>query len=230
MVAVAVQFLYSISDPQQLDPLTLLELLQAKAITQKGKADLAIVMAAVRSGEQDDHVVSAQLRRTPNWSSLHATETVCVAIWMFVRYFDNPVIGLIRCVAVGGDTDTIAAMCGALFGCLFGTNGMPQEWYESLEEDTPGNKSRGRQCLVKLGKQLAQMDPITAAPALQPVVADKRPAACGLLRLCKDDENLVKYFKMKRMRIPDQSIKEKMKQQGHDPTLLDTPDAPSPYA
>jgi len=66
------------------------------------------------------------------------------------------------------------------------------------------------------------------APAEQAVVAVEEPAACGLL--CKDDENLVKYFKMKRMRIPEQSVKEKMEREGHDPNLLDTPDALSPYA
>lgn len=47
--------------------------------------------------------------------------------------------------------------------------------------------------------------------------------------LCKDEPKLANFFKMKRIRIPIQSIKEKMGFEGLDPNLLDTPDAPSPF-
>ena len=48
--------------------------------------------------------------------------------------------------------------------------------------------------------------------------------------LCKDAPELQTYFKMKKMRIPEGSIKQKMDMEGFDPNLLDTPDAPWPYA
>ena len=46
---------------------------------------------------------------------------------------------------------------------------------------------------------------------------------------CKDDPNLAKFFKMLKMRVPKPSIQQKMEIEGHDPELLNTPDAETPY-
>lgn len=51
--------------------------------------------------------------------------------------------GIIDTVMQGGDTDTNAAICGALLGAVNGLSGIPERWIETLrdcrpEKDTPG--------------------------------------------------------------------------------------------
>lgn len=40
--------------------------------------------------------------------------------------------GLQRAVAIGGDTDTVAAIAGSLLGAIYGASAVPAEWYEAL--------------------------------------------------------------------------------------------------
>lgn len=42
------------------------------------------------------------------------------------------------------------------------------------------------------------------------------------------DQRFIKYFKMLNMGVPETAVKLKMKSEGLDPNLLDTPDAPAP--
>ena len=51
--------------------------------------------------------------------------------------------GIVNTVMQGGDTDTNAAICGALLGAVNGLSAMPKRWIETLrncrpEKDTPG--------------------------------------------------------------------------------------------
>lgn len=39
---------------------------------------------------------------------------------------------VLKAVNLGGDTDTIAAICGGLAGTYYGTDGLPSDWVESL--------------------------------------------------------------------------------------------------
>lgn len=41
----------------------------------------------------------------------------------------------VRC---GGDTDTVAAMAGAIAGARFGAAGIPMRWYTALEDGKHG--------------------------------------------------------------------------------------------
>ena len=52
-----------------------------------------------------------------------------------------------------GDTDTNAAMCGAMIGALHGTAPLPRQWYGKME-----NGERGRDWMIQHGEQLAQVD------------------------------------------------------------------------
>src|SRR3989344_502526 len=54
------------------------------------------------------------------------------ALFMFQKYWDNPIEGLIETVNFGGDCDTTGAMVGALIGAK---NGMifPTEWLDVLQ-------------------------------------------------------------------------------------------------
>lgn len=39
---------------------------------------------------------------------------------------------VLKAVNLGGDTDTVAAVAGGLAGALYGYEGIPQEWRETL--------------------------------------------------------------------------------------------------
>jgi poly(ADP-ribose) glycohydrolase ARH3 len=52
-------------------------------------------------------------------------------------------------VSIGGDTDTIGAMAGALSGALHGVDAIPEEWLETLE-----NGRRGREYVRRLADRI----------------------------------------------------------------------------
>ncbi|KAA0149746.1 hypothetical protein FNF29_05757 [Cafeteria roenbergensis] len=68
--------------------------------------------------------------------------------------------------------------------------------------------------------------PAPPAEAEQPA-AEPAPAAVMTVR---EDPAYSTYFAMLRMRVPMGAVKVKMSSEGHNPDLLDTPDAPSPNA
>ncbi len=59
-----------------------------------------------------------------------------------------------RGVGFGGDTDTIGAMAGALYG----NSWIPARWYENIE-----NGKHGRDEIVALAQRLASLDIRSAA-------------------------------------------------------------------
>lgn len=54
--------------------------------------------------------------------------TVPVAIYAFLRYPDDFRTAVQSCIRCGGDTDTVAAIAGALVGARVGKGGIPPEW------------------------------------------------------------------------------------------------------
>ena len=61
-------------------------------------------------------------------------ETVPVAIVAFFRHADDYATGIERTVRCGGDTDTVAAIAGALIGSRVGIDGIPQIWRERYRD------------------------------------------------------------------------------------------------
>lgn len=72
------------------------------------------------------------------------------ALWAALRYIDDPEEAIIQAVNLGGDTDTIGAMTGALVGALHGDQWFPSRWFEQLE-----NRQNGRDELIYVAEQLA---------------------------------------------------------------------------
>lgn len=67
-----------------------------------------------------------------------AEDAVPLALFCFLRWapdFDAVVRSTVLC---GGDTDTIAAMSGALCGALVGESGLPTTWLDRLENGPKG--------------------------------------------------------------------------------------------
>ncbi len=77
-----------------------------------------------------------------------AFNSVPTAIYSFLR-FNSFKDAVIYAVSLGGDTDTIGAMTGAINGAYYGEGGVPVEWAEKLEEG-----KKGRSYIRWLGEEL----------------------------------------------------------------------------
>ena len=58
----------------------------------------------------------------------YVMETVPVALYAWLRYPDDYRAAIGAAVRCGGDTDTVAAITGALVGARVGAEGIPPEW------------------------------------------------------------------------------------------------------
>jgi poly(ADP-ribose) glycohydrolase ARH3 len=74
------------------------------------------------------------------------------ALWAALCYCDDPEEAIIQAVNLGGDTDTVAAMTGALVGALHGDQWFPPRWFEHIE-----NQQNGRDELISAAEQLARI-------------------------------------------------------------------------
>jgi ADP-ribosylglycohydrolase len=76
----------------------------------------------------------------------------CV-MWCVCRGgLDDPRLAVLLAIDLGGDTDTTAAMAGAVVGALHG-DGWLADWAEGLE-----NGAHGRDYIVQLASDLARLD------------------------------------------------------------------------
>ncbi|QOL35396.1 ADP-ribosylglycohydrolase family protein [Bifidobacterium lemurum] len=92
------------------------------------KADvLARTRAAVDGCETGDEASFQQSLREVCGTSVEANESVAAAFAMAWRYADEPLRALLTAANIGGDTDTIAAMAGAMLGAGIGGAAFPQD-------------------------------------------------------------------------------------------------------
>jgi poly(ADP-ribose) glycohydrolase ARH3 len=78
-----------------------------------------------------------------------AFHSVPTALYCFLANADDPEQSLIHAVSLGGDTDTIAAMTGALSGAYHGSGLWPARWLDQLE-----GGPRGRDYIMGLAEDL----------------------------------------------------------------------------
>jgi poly(ADP-ribose) glycohydrolase ARH3 len=83
-------------------------------------------------------------------ASSDAAESVCAAIYSALAHptFESAVRFAVR---LGGDTDTVAAMTGAISGASHGAGAIPRRWLDALEEG-----ARGRGHVERLAARLAR--------------------------------------------------------------------------
>jgi poly(ADP-ribose) glycohydrolase ARH3 len=67
-----------------------------------------------------------------------ALEAVPAAIYSVMRNPSSLADAVLFAVSMGGDTDTIGAMAGAVSGALHGAQGIPAEWLSHLENENEG--------------------------------------------------------------------------------------------
>lgn len=84
-------------------------------------------------------------------NGIAAQESVVTAIACFSLWPDDFQELVAHAVLLGGDTDTIAAMAGALAGARLGLAGLPNGWVLALEDDY-----QGRRYIEQLGRSLAE--------------------------------------------------------------------------
>lgn len=77
-----------------------------------------------------------------------AFESVPTAIYCFLR-FESFEASVSYAVSLGGDSDTIGAMTGALSGAYYGEGAIPAEWLERLEDGM-----KGRRYITRLAEEL----------------------------------------------------------------------------
>ncbi|MCC6042017.1 MAG: ADP-ribosylglycohydrolase family protein [Candidatus Verstraetearchaeota archaeon] len=97
----------------------------SKSDVYQGKLKKAIQLL----DEEDRRVVIRELG-----NGVEAPNSVPTAIYCFARNHDSYVKTVLYAVSLGGDTDTIAAMAGAIAGAHLGEEGLPREWIQSLEK------------------------------------------------------------------------------------------------
>ena len=74
------------------------------------------------------------------------------ALWAFARHQDSPEEAIVTAVNMGGDTDTIGSMCGAVAGAYHGAYRIPGRWVDELE-----NEEKGRDYLLSLADRLFEI-------------------------------------------------------------------------
>lgn len=91
----------------------------------------ALESALIRGDAVTDFATSLGLTRGVTGYAYH---TVPVALYAWLRHrgdFHATLVAAIRC---GGDTDTVAAIAGALAGCEVGEQGIPAHWRDGLQD------------------------------------------------------------------------------------------------
>ena len=90
-------------------------------------------LAAVTQHGLDSHALGGPEQAVA--SSAAASVPVAVVLAGRAQGFEDAVIRAVRC---GGDTDTVAAMAGAIAGARFGASSIPARWYSALEDGESG--------------------------------------------------------------------------------------------
>lgn len=69
-------------------------------------------------------------------NGIEAFNSVPAAIYSFLRYPSSFEEAVVYAISLGGDTDTIGAMCGAISGAYLGVKGIPERWRSKVENRT----------------------------------------------------------------------------------------------
>jgi poly(ADP-ribose) glycohydrolase ARH3 len=81
--------------------------------------------------------------------NIEAHLSVPAALYAFLAHWDSFPEAVQFAVRLGGDTDTIGAMCGAIAGAFHGASAIPPNWLDALE-----NGAKGRDYARQLADEL----------------------------------------------------------------------------
>ena len=154
--AKAVATLARVTSVRDFDSASVLEQLHDFAHTDAMKKKLGDVIIACRKNWSAKVVLNRLC--TPNRFGRHfqirAVDAVACGLWTFAKFGHDPERCICETVELGGDTDTVGAMAGALVGALHGTPWLPLRWYMNIENEN----DVGRDRIVSVASRLAQLD------------------------------------------------------------------------
>jgi len=107
------------------------------------------VIVSVVSGEPAS--VYAERIGCGNGITGYIYHTVPIALHVWLRHHSDYREAVLKTVRLGGDTDTVAAIVGALVGARVGVEGIPSEWLRDLWE-----WPRTKEWMKRLGTRLAE--------------------------------------------------------------------------
>ncbi|ELR19104.1 ADPribosylglycohydrolase superfamily protein [Acanthamoeba castellanii str. Neff] len=138
------------------DPREYLETMRKAAATlpmKKRIKALVLKLDNVLAGKEVHDMVDVFDEIVEDDFQIKAVDAMAVVLWAVARYWRDPADCIIRTVGFGGDTDTTAAMVGAIMGAMHGTSWMPKHWYDNLE-----NGDYGRDYCIRIARGLAALD------------------------------------------------------------------------
>lgn len=71
-------------------------------------------------------------------NGVRSSESVPLALYAALFHLDAPLEAVLAAVACGGDSDTLAAMAGAVVGARHGDSCFPSAWHQALEQGREG--------------------------------------------------------------------------------------------
>jgi len=165
----AVQYMLGLQDASAFDAASMLTDLADRCITTPMSDAIQAVFAGLQhaaldassgDAEYDHQVLSRILALNPRPGNgmgfqIAAVHMMPCVLWVVCRHgITRPAHALCAAIALGGDTDTTAAMVGAIVGALHGESWVHEAgWYEPLE-----NGAKGRDFALELADALARMD------------------------------------------------------------------------
>lgn len=144
MIAAAVGYASRLEDPSRLNGSALLLDLSPYCRTMELRSRIMLAARMLDEEPPRQEIIDNL------GNGVRTLESVPIALYAALKYADDPEQALIRAVGYGGDTDTIAAMTGAVVGALHGAASFPERWHEGLERG-----EQGYDALVEVAEQLA---------------------------------------------------------------------------
>jgi ADP-ribosyl-[dinitrogen reductase] hydrolase len=100
-----------------------------------GKGNLLpVLLRGIEHAEVRDTAAGVlRLKRVDPEPSAYALDTLRAALWCLLNTssFEE---ALVTAVNLGGDTDTVGAVCGAMAGACYGVDSIPARWREPLQD------------------------------------------------------------------------------------------------
>eukprot|EP01099_Mayorella_cantabrigiensis_P003459 TRINITY_DN2658_c0_g4_i3.p1 TRINITY_DN2658_c0_g4~~TRINITY_DN2658_c0_g4_i3.p1 ORF type:complete len:354 (-),score=72.55 TRINITY_DN2658_c0_g4_i3:366-1427(-) len=142
-------------EPDQVRPERLLLELHSKSRDEEMKKKLWKLISRLRLEKEGkvEQEEEAFLLEVGGTFQIRATQAVACALWAVVKCWDDPEGCIIKAVNMGGDTDTLGCIAGAMIGALHGCQWIPIRWWDKLE-----NNERGRDWAVSIAKHLSDLD------------------------------------------------------------------------
>lgn len=78
--------------------------------------------------------ITHELFGIENFFQIKAIDCLATSLYIFFRFFDDPLKAVCYAASIGGDTDTIAKIVGDLMGALYGLKWVPASW-EGIENE-----------------------------------------------------------------------------------------------